>query len=79
MKKQTYNFEIAMSALLSPEVVREMVIKEVEAHTGKKVIEIAALYKSGEFDGYQVFFESSTTPKKPVSSKEFIKMKWDGE
>ena len=79
MIKPKYNFEIAMSALLSPEVVREMVIKEVEAHTGKKVREITSLYKSGEFDGYQVFFESGTKFKKPVSSKEFIKMNWDGE
>lgn len=79
MNKPNYNFEIAMSALLSPQVVREMVIKEVEAQTGKRVVEIAALYQSGEFDGFQVFFEADTKMRKPMSSKEFIKMNWDGE
>jgi hypothetical protein len=74
-----YNFEIAMSALLSAQVVREMVTKEVEAQTGKRVTEIAAQYDRGEFVGFQVFFAPESKMRKPVSSKEFIKMKFDGE
>lgn len=74
-----YNFEIAMSALLSDQVVREMVIKEVQDQTGKRVTDIVARYDKGEFTGFQVFFAPETRIRKPVSSKEFIKMKFDGE
>jgi hypothetical protein len=82
MIKPPYNFEIAMSALLSPSVVKEMIIREVEAQTGKKVTEIVARHQDGEFDGYQVFFEADkkiTRSLSSSSSKEFIKIKWDGE
>lgn len=82
MIKPPYNFEIAMSALLSPSVVKEMIIREVEAQTGKKVTEIVARHQDGEFDGYQVFFEADkkiTRSPSSTSSKDFIKMKFDGE
>jgi hypothetical protein len=74
-----YNFEIAMSALLSEQVVREMIVKEVEAQTGKRVTEIAAQYNKGEFTGFQIFFAPENKLHRPVSSKEFIKMTFDGE
>ena len=82
MIKQPYNFEIAMSALITPSVVKEMIIREVEAQTGKKVTDVVVRHQDGEFDGYQVFFEAdkkrTRSPSSP-SSKEFIKIKWDGE
>ena len=66
----TYKFEIEMTATISDQVVKEMIIKEVEHQTGKQVSNIIAL----EGGGFQVTFDpNSKTKVIPFeSSKEFI-------
>ena len=71
----TYNFDIAMSATLSEKVVHEMVIRAVEAQTGKKVTKVVVNYDGTKFDGYQVFFDTETVKQQPnfkTTKKEFM-------
>lgn len=66
-----YNFDFAVSAKISEQVVKEMITKIVEEQTGKKVVSvkvevrtITTGYGYGErdetvFDGVTVYFEGA--------------------
>ena len=66
-----YNFDFAMTAKISPAVVKEMITKMVEEQTGKKVASIefevtsrSVGYMRDEhletfFDGVTVYFQSN--------------------
>lgn len=77
----TYNFDIAMSATLSAQVVNEIVTQAVENHTGKKVTKIIVNYDGTKFDGYQVFFNPEIVKPKSSfkSTKEFIEETFTSE
>lgn len=66
----TYNFEIEMTATISDQTAKEMITKEVEQHTGKRVNNIVALADGG----YQVTFDPNSKtkviPLKPT--KDFV-------
>ena len=67
---QGYNFDFAMSAKISPPVIKEMITKIVEEQTGKKVARIEFEtrsvskgsfrdeYTETVFDGVTVYFET---------------------
>ena len=70
-----YKIEIAMSATLSEKVVEDIIRKEVEEQTGRKVGKIHVNYDGTKFAGYQVTFVSEKTTGYK-SSKEFVEQKW---
>jgi hypothetical protein len=73
-----YNLNIDISSTISLQVVKEMVVAEVERSTGRKVREIIEVVTDGNFNGYQVIFDTTTPVKKPfVASKEFIPMTYN--
>lgn len=60
-----YNFDIAMSAKVSPKVVEEMIRKVVEEQTGKKVasikFDVKNVLKGHQMNEYnEVVFEGAT-------------------
>ena len=67
-----YNFDFAMSAVISPKVVEEIIRNTVEAQTGKKVANVRIDTRTvtrgmgmsevdvTEFAGVTVYFESET-------------------
>lgn len=68
-----YNFELAMSAVISDQVVQEMVASVVEKQTGKKVKNINAIYNDSVFAGYSVTFHAAgAKPQSFKPSKDFI-------
>ncbi len=72
----TYNFNLAVSAIISSKVAEEMITKIVEEQTGKKVSSIETKLRTvtkgfgpGEstetvFDGFHVFFQNESVGKK---------------
>ncbi len=77
MIKEQYKIEIAMSAMLSPQVVEEIVRREVEEQTGRKVVKITTNYDSNKFEGYHITFAPETADSTAYkSSKEFIEQRW---
>ena len=71
-----HKFDIEMTANISDDVVRHMVVAAVEKQTGRQVTDIRTKYDGTKFDGYQVTLDPGTvaTPKKHSfkPSKEFI-------
>jgi hypothetical protein len=77
MIKDQYKIEIAMSAMLSSQVVEEIVRREVEEQTGRKVVKITTNYDSSKFEGYHITFAPETANSPAYkSSKEFIEQRW---
>lgn len=74
-----YKFDIAMSATIEDSVAMDMIIAAVEKQTGKQVLNIQPLYDGTRFNGFQVLFDSKTTPKVVPfkTSKEFIATNFD--
>lgn len=80
--KNKHKFEIAMSAIISEQVAKEMIIKEIEQSIGKQVTSIEATYDSdNKFVGFQAFFDhdSEIKKKKIQSSNEFIQWNFEGK
>jgi hypothetical protein len=81
-----YNFDFAVSAKISEQVVKEMISKVVEEQTGKKVSKIEMNmrsvtkgfqrdeYTETVFDGVTVYFENE---KSKPGSKTFAKDSFD--
>lgn len=68
-----YNFELAMSATISDQVVQEMVASVVEKQTGKKIKSINAIHNDSVFAGYSVIFcADGAKPQSFKPSKDFI-------
>lgn len=76
-----HKIELAMSAIITDQVVAEIITREVEQQVGKRVNKITPMLDSkGEYTGYQVFFDPDSAVKKPfVPTKEFRKMTYSGE
>lgn len=75
MLKHQYQIEIAMSTTLSAKVVEDIIRKEVEEQTSRKIDKITYNYDGTKFDGYHItFFPEKQSGYK--SSKEFIEQKW---
>lgn len=84
---KNYNFDFAVSAKISPQVVQEMIKKVVEEQTGKTVksikLEIRSVTKGSQrdeytetiFDGATVFFENEKSIGK--GSKTFTQDSYD--
>lgn len=74
-----HKFDIEMTANISDNVVRDMVVAAVEKQTGKRVTDIRTLHDGTKFNGYQITFDpnekSKVVPFKP--SKEFIVTNFD--
>ena len=81
-----YNFDLAVSARISPSVAEEMIRKVVEEQTGKKVDRVESKFRSVTrgigpaestetvFDGFHVFFEAEkgNTKVRPQSKPGFV-------
>lgn len=77
MIRDNYNIEIAMSTTLNSQVVEEIVRKQVEEQTGRKIVKILTNYDGTKFEGYHITFASeSATNYTYKSSKGFVEQKW---
>lgn len=77
MIKDNYKIEIAMSTMLSAGIVEEIIKREVEEQTGRKIVKIATNYDSNKFEGYHITFAPETADSTAYkSSKEFIEQRW---
>lgn len=77
MIQDQYNIEIAMSTTLNSQVVEEIVRRQVEEQTGRKVVKMLANYDGTKFEGYHITFASEPAPNYTYkNSKEFIETKW---
>jgi|688.fasta_scaffold288488_3 hypothetical protein len=75
-----YNFDLAMSAMVSDQVVQEIIVREVEQQVGRKVNKITPVITDGKYTGYQVFFDYHSEVRQPyVPTTEFIKQTYSGE
>lgn len=83
-----YNYELAMSADISAQVLEEMICNLVQDQTGKTIHRSEFIYdKDGKFNGMKVFFEneqaelvsnSKEKPKRPVViDRKFRPCTWD--
>jgi hypothetical protein len=77
MIKDQINIEIAMSTTLNANVIEEIVRKQVEEQTGRKIVKITTNYDSSMFEGYHITFAPETPEVTAYkSSKEFIEKQW---
>ena len=77
MIKDQYNIEIALSTTLSSKVVEEIICKQVEEQTGRKIVKITTNYDSNKFEGYHITFAPETTASTTYkNSKEFLEQRW---
>lgn len=72
-----YNFDFAMSATISPEVLKEMITSIVQAQTGRKVTEIEFVFKGVSditLSHVEVKFDAkqASTPQVNYRDKVFI-------
>lgn len=71
-----YNFDFAMSATISPEVLKEMITSIVQAQTGRKVKEVNFVMKvtSDALSHVEVTFDAkqASTPQFNYRDKVFI-------
>jgi hypothetical protein len=68
-----YKIDLAMSAILSPQVVEEMIIAAVERQTGRRVTNISVNYDGAKFNGFHVQFDpNQTVEKEIVTTQKFI-------
>lgn len=73
MMMKQYNFELAMSAIISDQVAKEMVASIVEKQVGKKIKSIDMLYDENKFSGYSItFYNDGIRPQAFKPSTEFI-------
>jgi len=73
-----YKFDIEMTAIVSDDVVRNMVVAAVERQTGRQVTDIRTKYDGTKFAGYDIVFDpklKSSYNLRP--SKEFIVTNFD--
>lgn len=62
-----------MSATISDDITRDMVVAAVEQQTGKKVTDIRTVYDGTKFKGFEITFDSQSSSKTAFKpSKEFI-------
>jgi len=75
MIRDHYKIEIAMSATLNSKIVEDIIRREVEAQTGRKVEKIHVIYDGTKFSGYNIVFtpDAMTSYK---SSNEFVEQRW---
>jgi hypothetical protein len=82
-----YNFELAMSADVSAEVVIEMVTNRVREQTGKNIDEVIIKIEDNQFKGFKIMFDTEqaelvyddkTVEKKPkVIDKKWKPFIWE--
>jgi hypothetical protein len=76
-----YNFELAASAEVTADVVKEMVCNLVQEQTGKNIVDVKVLFVDGQFEGFRLTFESEqaelVSDSKPTDKKpKVIDKKW---
>ncbi len=76
-----YNFELATSADISADVVKEMVCNLVQEQTGKNIAEVIVKIEDNQFKGFKLMFDTEqaelVTDGKPVDKKpKIIDKKW---
>jgi hypothetical protein len=76
-----YNFELAASAEVSADVVKEMVCNLVQEQTGKRIVDVKVSVIEGRFEGFKLIFESEqaelVSDSKPTDKKpKVIDKKW---
>lgn len=83
-----YNFELAISAMISKTVAEDMIRRTVEDQTGKRVSSIEPKFRrvskgigpseSTEtvFDGFHVFFEEEKPFKSGPDNRGFVKAEY---
>ena len=76
-----YNFELATSADVSADVVKEMVCNLVQEQTGKIIANVEVFIEQNQFKGFKLMFDTeqaelvSNTAEQPKKSK-IIDKKW---
>jgi hypothetical protein len=76
-----YNFELATSADVSADVVKEMVCNLVQEQTGKNIANVEVVIEENQFKGFKLMFDTeqaelvSNTVEQPKKSK-IIDKKW---
>ena len=76
----SYNFELALSTMVTSSVAEEMIKHVIEQQTGKKIARIDCRYNDSKFDGFDVVFASETYSKTPTTNKvdkKFKPIEWD--
>jgi hypothetical protein len=76
-----YNFELAASAEVTADVVKEMVCNLVQEQTGKHIVDVKVSIIEGQFQGFKLIFESEqaelVSDTKPIDKKpKVIDKKW---
>ena len=76
-----YNFELAASAEVTADVVKEMVCNLVQEQTGKRIVDVKVSVIEGKFEGFKLIFESEqaelVSEYKPTDKKpKVIDKKW---
>jgi hypothetical protein len=76
-----YNFELATSADVSADVVKEMVCNLVQEQTGKNIANVEVVIEENQFKGFKLMFDTehaelvSNTVEQPKKPK-IIDKKW---
>lgn len=76
----SYNFELALSTMVTSSVAEEMIKHVIEHQTGKQIARIDCRYDGTKFDGFDIVFASETYSKTPTTNKvdkTFKPMEWD--
>ncbi len=76
-----YNFDLAMSADVSSEVVIEMVCNLIKEQTGKNIADVVVKIEDNQFKGFKIMFDPEqaelVSDTKPTDKKpKVIDKKW---